>query len=205
MIDGSLIPISDEQAKLGQEIVGAGRDIGGYLAGILGDLPKDLVGLLIGNRVKVRRAERLAELWHKAQERLRNQGIGEPEPPSLKIALPILAAAADETREEIQDLWMRLLAASMHPDQSKLVRLGFAEAVQRLDPLDARAMIMMRDTGGGVSQGDRNAMASRLDVTRDEVDVSLRNLVKVELAFEVNQSMTALTPFGREFLRCVGR
>jgi hypothetical protein len=42
----NLIPISDEQVKLGQEIVGARRDAGGYLADILGDLPKDFLGLL---------------------------------------------------------------------------------------------------------------------------------------------------------------
>ena len=46
MSDDNLIPISDEQAKLGQEAIGAARDLGGYLAKILGDLPQDLVGLL---------------------------------------------------------------------------------------------------------------------------------------------------------------
>ena len=29
MSDGNLIPITDEQAKLGKDIVGAGRDFGG--------------------------------------------------------------------------------------------------------------------------------------------------------------------------------
>ena len=59
MSDGNLIPISDEQAKFGHELVQAARDAGGYFAGLLGDLPKDLVGLLIGDRVKARRIERL--------------------------------------------------------------------------------------------------------------------------------------------------
>jgi hypothetical protein len=48
MSDGNLIPIRDEQAKLGQEIVQAARDAGGYLADLLGDLPKDLLAYLIG-------------------------------------------------------------------------------------------------------------------------------------------------------------
>jgi hypothetical protein len=48
MGDDSLIPISDEQAKLEQELVKAVRDGSGYFTGILGDLPKDLIGLLIG-------------------------------------------------------------------------------------------------------------------------------------------------------------
>jgi hypothetical protein len=36
--DGSLIPISDEQAKLGQELVKAVRDGSGYFTDILGPL-----------------------------------------------------------------------------------------------------------------------------------------------------------------------
>jgi hypothetical protein len=41
MGDNSLIPISDEQAKLGQELVKAVRDASGYVTDILGDIPKD--------------------------------------------------------------------------------------------------------------------------------------------------------------------
>lgn len=111
----SLIPISDEQAKLGQEIVGAGRDAGGYLAEILDDLPKDLLGRLIGDRVKINRKENFIRLWHKAKKRLADQGIEEPAPANPKLALPILIAAADENNEELQDLWARLLAAAMNP------------------------------------------------------------------------------------------
>jgi hypothetical protein len=62
MGDESLIPISDEQAKLGQELIKAASDAGGYLADILGDLPKDLLGLLIGDRVKAKRIERIEML-----------------------------------------------------------------------------------------------------------------------------------------------
>ena len=51
MGENNLIPISDEQAKL----VRAASE---YLADILGDLPKDLLGLLVGDRVKAKRLER---------------------------------------------------------------------------------------------------------------------------------------------------
>jgi len=90
--DNSLIPISDEQAKLGQELVKAVRDSSGYFTDILGDIPKDLLGLLIGDRVKAKRLERIAILWQQTSERLRDRGIGDPEPPSLKYAIPILQA-----------------------------------------------------------------------------------------------------------------
>jgi hypothetical protein len=51
----SLVPISDEQAKLGREVVGAVRDGGGWVADTLGDLPKDLLGLLFGDKLKAQR------------------------------------------------------------------------------------------------------------------------------------------------------
>jgi hypothetical protein len=107
MGDNSLIPISDEQAKLGQELVKAVRDSAGYFTGILGDLPKDLIGLLIGDKVKAKRIERWAAIWQRTRERLQDRGA-DPEPPSLKYAIPILEAAADEENEELQDLWSRL-------------------------------------------------------------------------------------------------
>jgi hypothetical protein len=94
MGDNSLLPISDEQAILGQELVKALRDGSGYLTDILGDLPRDLIGYLIGDRVKAKRIERMAVLWQRTRERLRDRGT-DPEPPSLKYAIPILEAAAD--------------------------------------------------------------------------------------------------------------
>jgi hypothetical protein len=49
----------------------------------------------------------------------------------------------------------------------------------------------------------RNKTAQELGVSRDEIEVSLTNLVKTELAAQSGPEggMIALTPFGREFLR----
>ena len=126
MGDESLIPISDEQAKLGQELIKAARDGGGYFADILGDFPKDLFGLLVGDRVKAKRIERIEKLWRETRERLQDRGVADPEPPSLKYAIPILEAAADDENEELQDLWSRLLAPRWTPtDETRCVSRSF--------------------------------------------------------------------------------
>jgi hypothetical protein len=52
----SIIPISDEQAKLAKVLVEAARALGGYAADLLGDLPKDVLGWLVSERVKAIRA-----------------------------------------------------------------------------------------------------------------------------------------------------
>jgi hypothetical protein len=46
--------------------------------------------------------------------------------------------------------------------------------------------------------------SSELYMSRDEVDVSLTNLVRAELVFEIpGTKLAVLSPFGREFLRVV--
>ena len=104
------------------------RDASGYFTVIFGDLPKDLIGLLVGDRVKAKRIEKMAALWQRTRERLRDRGI-DPEPPSLKYAIPILEAAADEENEELQDLCSRLLAASMDPKRRDEMRQSFIQTV----------------------------------------------------------------------------
>jgi hypothetical protein len=109
---------------------------GGWVADVLGDAPKDVVGLLFSDKVKVLRAERAAKLLAGAKKRLADRGI-EAEPPSLKLAIPILAAAADENRDELRDLWERLLAAAMDPNRQGAFRQNFITIVKEMDPFDA--------------------------------------------------------------------
>jgi Abortive infection alpha len=197
-----LVPFTDEQAKLFQELVKSGRDVGSYFASILGDTPKDLVALLVGNRLKIQRAEQLAKLWAKAQERLREQGIYDPVSPNPKLAIPILTAAADENREQLQNLWAALLAASMNPNKETQLRLAFIERLQKLDPPDAKIITYFSGDRRTIADQDKDKTARELGLTLDELLVSVRNLQELYIASD-NGTQVALTPFGREFLRCV--
>ena len=181
MSDDNLIPISDEQAKLGQEAIGAARDLGGYLAKILGDLPQDLVGLLAGDRVKAARAERLERLWEESKKRLEDRGVCEPKSPSLKFAIPILEAAADEQSTELQDLWARLLAATMDRNRRDAFRLSFIEIVKKMDPIDALVLQAVFDNGyANWTPSGRDFLRSKLEISQDEVLVSFGNLEKLD-------------------------
>ena len=70
---------------------------------MFGTVPEDIVALLGGNWLRVRRAENLLVTLEKARERLEKRGI-KVEPTSLSIGLPILIAAADESRDELQEI-----------------------------------------------------------------------------------------------------
>jgi hypothetical protein len=200
MGDESLIPISDEQAKLGQELVKAVRDTSGYFTDILGDLPKDALGLLIGDRVKAKRVEKQAMLWHRMRERLRARGIADPEPPSLKYAIPILQAAADEDDEELQDLWSRLLAAAMDPNRRDAMRQSFIRTIKEMDPMDALVLKAIRDNGNQTwNANGRDVIAGKLNCSRDEVLVSFGHLAQLDCITFTDSSGPRVQPYMKPF------
>jgi len=150
---GSL-PISDEQARAAQEVakaiqvaLKAFQGLGGFLRDTFGTVPEDLVGILGGDWLKVRRIENVARIVYKAMERMKARGVKPNEPASLSLSLPIIVAAADESRDELQDLWARLLAAAADPNRSKSFRLAFIEAAKKMDPLDAAVLRSAQDLG----------------------------------------------------------
>lgn len=205
MYDGNLIPISDEQAKLGQEGLKVLQGLGSFLAKALGSVPEDLVGYLGGDWLRMRRAENMAKMMFAAEERLEARGIKDTKPASLTLALPILRCAADESREELLDLWARLLAAAMDPSRENLIRMGFVEAIQKMDPLDALVIAHVRDDKRGMLLiSKRDTVLATLNVSMDELLVSLSNLMKNGMMSEMGQPPgNIITPFGREFLRVV--
>jgi Abortive infection alpha len=203
MGDNSLIPISEEQAKLGQELIKAVRDTAGYFTDLLGDMPKDLLGLLIGDRVKAKRLERIGMLWQRTRERLRDQGISDPEPPSLKYAIPILQAAADEENEELQDLWSRHLAAAMDPKRRDAMRQSFVQAVKQMDPMDVLVLRAIHRNGAMMwAPNGRDVIAGKLKCSSDEVAVSIEHLAELQCII-LSTDQPRLKPFGTLLMNVV--
>jgi hypothetical protein len=127
---GNLIPISEEQSKAIQEASKAAQEafktlqgIGGFLRKTLGTVPEDLVGYLGGDWLRARRFENVVRLLEKLKERIEARKTKVEEPISLSVALPLFRAAADESRDELQDLWARLLAAAADPARADHFRL----------------------------------------------------------------------------------
>lgn len=187
-----IIPISDEQAKAVQEAFKFGsqsletaRAFGGYFASILGTVPEDLVGLLGGDWLRFRRAENLLRIASRARERLRLKQVNDPRPASLAVAVPLLKAAADEDREELVDLWARLLAAAMDPARSNRVRQNFTTVIGQMDPLDAQLLTLISTTNDNFLSVDiYEYFSSKLKVSRDEIEISLRNLSVIGCVYD---------------------
>jgi hypothetical protein len=186
MTDGMLIPITDEQAKLGQEILKTLRGVGSFLEKALGSTPEDVVGYFGGDRLRVRRAENIASVMYEAQKRLLTMGIQETEPATLNIALPILQGAADEDREQLVDLWARLLATAMNPATRNDVRHSFIEAVKVMDPTDALVLVELYKSNLSAVRRDPStpdatihSLAGAIDRRPDDVEASLVHLLSI--------------------------
>jgi len=87
--------------------------------------------------------------------------------------------------------------------------MQFIEAAKQLDPLDAAVLQRAQQLPSGpgrVAGAAKNALAEPLKVSRDEIEVSLGNLVRLNLAYPLTESPVPdvmTSPFGREFLRTV--
>jgi hypothetical protein len=138
------IGVTDEQAKAVQSIATFGTTVVTessklvqYMGRVLGTIPHDAVGLIIGDPLGVVRTAIAAQydlLLTKIFERRR---VKQTQPVSPSLAIPLLRAAYEEGRPDLQALWASLIASAMDPNRSGRVRLSFIDTLKRFDPLDA--------------------------------------------------------------------
>jgi hypothetical protein len=138
--DNSIIPINDEQAKAIQEALKALQGPGGFLEKTLGTAPADIVALLGGNWLKVRRAENLYRILEKSRERLKARHIEPPEPPSL-------------SRPAVPHKKPRRMPPSWTIDEQTESFIvhdatgGTLDSITKRLPLDAARLVDLRESG----------------------------------------------------------
>src|SRR5579872_7200682 len=121
-----------EVARTTGEIVKAAGGFGSYLARIFQSIPDDVLGLLVGDWLQHKRRRHLAVLEVNTAnilEGIAAEGFSEPSP---SVVIPLLQAAVDEGRPELQAMWAALLANAM-VDDGKRVRRDYFEAVRRME------------------------------------------------------------------------
>lgn len=202
-IDADTAHAIEEASKAMGKAIEVAMQTGKYVGAVLGDLPHDLVGI-IGDWVAHQRARRWIELQADTEKILRDRGVENRETVSPSVAIPLIAAAINEDRDGLKQLWAKLLATAMDPSRANRVRAAFIEALKKMEPLDAAVLPYVHQHGGRVDGGVANTLAAELRATRDEIDVSVANLVKLELLGPTQHPSAAITASGREFLRAIG-
>ena len=182
MIDEEQAKAVQELAKLGTQGLKTGEKLGPFLSQIIGDPIKNAAGLFYGDWLAHKRLRNLADLEQATLEYLKKRALlDKSEPVSLSIALPLLEAATDESREEIRDIWARLLANAMDPERSKTVRRDIIATVKEFEPLDALVLesiyeLPERQTGWR----EVGSLADKLNISRQELEVSFMRLEELK-------------------------
>jgi hypothetical protein len=142
-IDADSAHAIEEAAKATSKAIDAITESGKYVGAVFADLPHDLAGIM-GDWVKHVRARRWAELQSKTTKIQRDRGVEKRADVSPSVAIPLIAAAINEDRAVLKDLWAKLLAGAMDPARTNLVRPTLIELLKQMDPLDARVLLELQ-------------------------------------------------------------
>jgi Abortive infection alpha len=163
--------------------------LGGFVSRVFGTIPEDIVGVVVGDYLHHVRIRNLSKLEERTERILRERNV-EAEPVSPSLALPLFAAARDETREELQELWAHLLAAAMDPSRRSLVRRDLIDIVKQMEPLDVRVVQALAkraaDQHSNMQEGSPpsymgEGLDKELGVTPDEIVAASDNLTRLGL------------------------
>jgi hypothetical protein len=178
-MEEELIKTIQEVSKFGTKALETGEKLGGFLSRVFGKLPEDLVGLAGKDYISHARIRNLLKLEQRTDAIRKERGFKKDSSPlSPNIAIPLLEAAQDESREELQELWARMLANALDPNRSNAVRQNIIETVRKFDPIDAKVL----ETASKIASSDSyqyiktESVKERLKVPLGEFEVSLKNL-----------------------------
>ena len=124
--------------------MGTSDDEGGSVSGqlavvvreVLGKPLADLVGIVGADWLHEFRERNRDRLARRTEEILRERDVKE-RCGDVAQMVPLIGAAQDDDREEIQELWARLLASALDPSRRMRVRKSFVDTLKGFDPIDA--------------------------------------------------------------------
>lgn len=135
-MDPATAKAAEATAKAADKALTIVHDTGGYLREVVGDLPKNAVGLLGADWLGQKRIRNLDAMMRRTEAILRERDARPVDQLSPNIATELLSGAQEESRDELIELWARLLANALDPKLNS-VRRSFIAAVKAMDPLDA--------------------------------------------------------------------
>jgi hypothetical protein len=185
------------------------HDTGGYLRGVFGDVPTDLIGVLGGAWLHEHHKRLRDALRRRTEQILQERDVKEAVELSPNIAAALIAGAQEEGREELMELWARLLASAMNPATRNDVRHSFIEVLKVMDPTDALVLAELYKRNlsavsrGGTSRPETTTihnLAEAINRRSDDVETSVKHLSSLGFFDPANQEWFA-TAFNREFMR----
>ncbi len=164
----------------------------------------EMYGFLIGDTIQHARAKRLERMAEKANKRLADRGVSEKAETPERLGIPLLEAAQTESREEMIDLWARLLANAMDPNRIGDVRSEYIEIIKKFEPLDVRIMDYIASKNPATDQTSKHQIFELIGCRQSAAIVSVNNLEAVGCVRLVGgNQFLALSELGREIVIAV--
>jgi hypothetical protein len=140
------------------------------------EVAENVLGILGGDWLSEKRARNRARLHAETEKVLRKSGAEIDQDPSPNVVLPLLSAAQDDSREELIQIWAKLLATAMDPNRRSLYRREFVDIVKKLDPADALVLQALPPSGDWFYASD-----FEVGLSEDQVLAAFNNLGRLEL------------------------
>ena len=196
-----------EVAKTGRALIEPGTDLAKYVARVLGTIPEDVVGFLVGDPLHELRQHTLTGILRAVFEKLRKRGVETAKPIRPGPGKEAFEAASLETDETLQDMWAELLANAMDPNKDTSLRRVFIETLKQFEPIEA--LVLQK-----IAQSEREAgldvlrLREALTMRETQVFVTVDRLVDLEVLRIKGSGPARIftpTPLGTELiLACTG-
>ncbi len=169
---------AEETAKTGRALIEPGTELAHYIARVLGTVPEDVVGFLIGDPLHELRQHTLTGILRAVFEKLRARGVETAKPIRPGPGQEAFEAASLETDETLQDMWAELLANAMDPDRDVSLQRVFTDSLKQFEPIDARILSAYLEVGANNASSPNN-LAPKVDLRVTEVIISADRLVSL--------------------------
>jgi hypothetical protein len=170
------------------------------------DIAENALGRMGGDWLSESRARNRAKLKQKTAKILSDAGVKGDVDPSPSVVAPLLSAAQDEGREDLLNVWAKLLAAALNPASSTQYRREFVEIVKQLEPVDVLVLPLLASSGS-YKPSRIEFIASQLKRRNPEIELSIRNLLRLDVAMDntmgSRDNWPIVTALGRELLTLV--
>jgi len=157
-----------------------------------------------------------AETIRRAQEKVKNSSSEPKGNFKPVVVIQSISAAGTQTEEAMHDLWSSLLAreilnGEIHPEIPKILERMvssdaqvLAEVARGSDDQEAKAAVKrIKEISGSISLfGIATSISQRIELVEKDYPFTYAHLENLGLIYSTGKKW-ALTPVGKEFIRCV--
>jgi hypothetical protein len=191
-----------ETAKAAANAIDAARGVASFFNRVLGNPISDIVGITIADPLRAIRILSLDWYARRVDEILKKRNSHKVKGVPPRLALEILDAAQDETRDEMKELWARLVANAMDESTRNSVRIEFVAVLKQLNPLDALILQRLLSVGNFINP-HQFAQGQQMDT--NEAALSILYLLDLKCVEQATDRSFAyrISPRGKALLKAV--